>query len=90
MWTYKRKNFLGQCVTAILRTLLRKCVILCFRVLGEGKLPSAITPEDRIAGKPIFYSAKDNYLLSATTDEDETFSVWIELHRFWSFLLGWL
>jgi hypothetical protein len=66
------------------------CVILLFRVVGESKHLSTVAPEDGIPGKPIFYSAKDVHLLSATTVEDETFSVWIELHSFWSFLLRWL
>jgi hypothetical protein len=61
--------------------------MLCLRLLGEGKPLSTVTPEDGIAGKPIFYSAKDGYLLSAATVEYKALSAGTQLHRLWSFLL---
>jgi len=64
--------------------------MLLFGVVGEGKSLSASAPEDGIARKPIFHLAKYDHLLSATTVEDETLSMGVVLHSFWSFPLCWL
>jgi hypothetical protein len=54
--------------------------MLHFGVTWEGEFFSASALEDRIAWKPIFHLAKNDHLLSATTIENETRSMWIELH----------
>jgi len=48
--------------------------MLLFGVVGEGNLLSTAAPEDRITGKPIFHSTKDNHLLPAPTIEENALS----------------
>src|SRR5215203_3327588 len=71
------------CLDATLWPPLELLVGLRLRVVGEGKLLSTVAPENRIAGKPIFYQPNDGHLLSATTVEDETLlSRGVVLHSF--------
>ena len=74
------------CLDATLWPPLELLVGLRLRVVGEGKLLSTVAPENRIAGKPIFYQPNDGHLLSATTVEDETLlSRGVVLHSFGPF-----